>query len=130
MRKVKVLVERTFRGKTYPKPIYIESTSYKPDYQLIPKDDEKDFCKPKESIQHNEKILPKTMVLPPLLKEFLIQEMKMKGEFVKEPLMEIAYSRTTLRDCRIANEGEKPSFEFEIGLGKPAAPSLYKGVEL
>ncbi|KRT80812.1 hypothetical protein AMK59_4993, partial [Oryctes borbonicus] len=37
LRKVRVLVERTFRGVTNPKPLYLESASYKTDYRLIPK---------------------------------------------------------------------------------------------
>lgn len=126
MRKVKVLVEKTFRGVTNPKPVCIESTSYKTDYRLIPKDEEQRYFQYKPSVI-NETVFPRTMVFPPLMREVLIREMKIKGDTVVEPVMDIAYND---KKRRIAKEGERPTIEFKMDLGKPAALSLYKGIKL
>ncbi|KAI4470283.1 28s ribosomal protein s34 mitochondrial [Holotrichia oblita] len=106
LRKVKVLLEKTFRGVTNPKPVCIESASYKTDYCLIPKDEEQRYCQYKAPVT-NEKIFP--------------------SEPVVEPVMDIVYND---KKRRIAKEGEKPTIEIKIGLGKPAALSLYKGIKL
>lgn len=63
-----VFVEKIFRGKRYKNPIEIYGVSYKPDYQLIPKDEEHlwwdrfDKCKPRENV------VPGSIKLPPLMR--------------------------------------------------------------
>lgn len=67
-RKVIVFVEKIFRGTQYPEPVEIYSVSYKPDYRLIPKDEEQLWwdrlanCKPRENV------IPGLIELPPLMK--------------------------------------------------------------
>ncbi|CAH1964074.1 unnamed protein product [Acanthoscelides obtectus] len=128
VRKVRALVEKTFRGKTMSQPILIESSSYKADYKLIPRDEEAEYCK--KSMQKTESkpehILPRTMEFPPLLKELLIREAEAKGEKIEEPKLRIVYNKRSIRtNYRIAKEGETPTVEFAIGLGEPRSPGLY-----
>lgn len=68
-RKVRVWAEKVFRGRKYPKIVEICSASYKPDYRLIPKDEEESYCKT-DSLGTLEKIniLPQTIPFPPLLR--------------------------------------------------------------
>ncbi|XP_022901944.2 small ribosomal subunit protein mS34 [Onthophagus taurus] len=135
VRKVKVLVEKTFRGVKSPNLATIESSSYKTDYRLLSKDEEAEYCKIEKKPEVQMKILPRTMALPPLLKEVIIREMKADGKIVKdEPMIEIVYNRHVIKNkkinTRIANEGEKPNVEINIGLGKPSCSRLYKGLEI
>ncbi|KAF7270430.1 hypothetical protein GWI33_016580 [Rhynchophorus ferrugineus] len=132
LRKVRVLIEKTFRGKTLPKPILLESATYKPDYKLIPKDEEANFCKNIPKSDTPARILPRTMDFPPLMKELIIQEGILKGGATKEDLeLEIAYNKMSQKSkYRIADKGEQPTQTFSIGLGTPITSRLYKGIDL
>lgn len=48
-------------------PIFITGASYKPDYRLIPKSEETEFCQLIETTEKKEP-LPQTVDFPPLLK--------------------------------------------------------------
>jgi len=120
-RKVKVTVEKTFRGHTYPKPIVINSTSYKADYRLIPKDQENNYCKVTEKAPI--KIISREMEFPPLLKEFIQEETG-----IKNPKMPVKFKETRDKLCRLANENEKPTIEIGIGLGKLSNQKFYENL--
>lgn len=122
-RKVKVFVEKTFRGRTLPKLVGIHSTSYKTDYQLIPKNKEAEMCRPCE--QPEFKILPQTIEFPPLLREFIIKE---TGQH--NPQLKVKIQRGREKVVRIAKDGETPNIDLSMGLGTPASPNLYKNLEL
>lgn len=127
LRKLKVWVEKTFRGQKIPQLVQIESVSYKSDYKLIPKDEESIYCQLKKN--ENLKIYPKTMEFPPLLKELIRREYLKEG-ITEEPKLEIVYSKRKFKNYRIAEDGEKVDVEIVSGLGKPVSSSLYKGVSL
>lgn len=130
LRKVRVLVEKTFRGVTQPKPTLIESVSYKPDYRLIPKDEEQVFCKTSEA-KSQARVLPETADFPPLLKEYLLREMKLKGENVPKDLkLPLVYKRNPGK-YKIAEDGEKPQITINLNDGtKLPNISLYKNVNV
>ncbi|KAJ8958160.1 hypothetical protein NQ318_006099 [Aromia moschata] len=129
LRKVRVWVERTFRGKTDPQPVVIESASYKADYKLIPKDEEEDYCRIVRKLEGG--ILPKTIEFPPILKELILRDAGAKEGTTEEPRLELVYNRKSLRNrYRIAEDGEQPTVNFTMGLGKPVSPSLYEGIKL
>lgn len=65
-RKVRVYVERVFRGLRYEKPIELESTSYKTDYQLMPID-----WTPPALPEVKIREVKGTIELPPLLMEYI-----------------------------------------------------------
>ncbi|XP_075160538.1 mitochondrial ribosomal protein S34 [Haematobia irritans] len=122
-RKVKVTVEKTWRGVTIPKPVEIFSSSYKADYELIDKEDEHKFLQNSSKIV--EKILSTHVELPPLLREFVSDE---TGE--KNPQMKVHFKSTDNKFVRLAKDGEKPNVFVTMGLGQPAPVSLklYEGV--
>jgi len=68
-RKVRVYVERVFRGKRYEKPIELESTSYKADYQLMPRE-----WTPPALPEVKIREVPSTIELPTLMKEYFKRE--------------------------------------------------------
>ncbi|XP_044269367.1 uncharacterized protein LOC123014364 [Tribolium madens] len=128
-RKVRVLVEKTFRGVTYPKPITIESTSYKADYQLIPKDEEHNYSTIVET-KREIAILQRTMEFPPLMKDVLMRENRAKGEDVQDLKLEIVYHKTKTGKYRVAEEGETPTVTFQANIQELPNISLYKNVKL
>ncbi|KAJ3661832.1 hypothetical protein Zmor_006214 [Zophobas morio] len=130
LRKVRVLVEKTFRGMTFPKPVTIERASYKTDYRLLSKDEEEEYCKkvlPKEV-----QVYPNTMDFPPLLQEYIIREKKTKGEDTDVELkLDIVYNKNhNSNSVRIAKDGEIPTVTFDINMRKLPSISLYKNVKM
>lgn len=124
------MAEQTFRGRKISQPVDISNVSYKTDYRLIPKEEENDYCKYIE-VKKQERIFPRTMSFPPLMREMIIREMKENNEeVVQEPQLEIVYKIGQYTTFRIAKEGETPTVEFAPGLGTPVSHSLYKGLKL
>ncbi|XP_034933933.1 uncharacterized protein mRpS34 [Chelonus insularis] len=123
-----VLVEEYFRGVKNNEIVQLYHETYKDDFHLIPKDEEYKYferVKPRE-----ERILPKTMELPPLMKIVMERQFKAKG--VDGPLdMEVVYNftRAGTKPYRIAKDGETPNVKLSISLGKPASPNLYANVK-
>lgn len=103
-------VEKTFRGRQYPKPIEIFSASYKADYQLIPKHEEAEFCK-LSTPSRVEKILPTEIDLPPLLRAFVEKETG-----VKNPKIPLKLKHTKEKFYRLAKDGEQPTINVEMAL--------------
>lgn len=122
---MRVLVEKVFRGRKYEKPVWIESASYKTDYRLLSKKEEIDYCKIQMSDAENIKLIDPQMEFPPLLKEFLIKETG--NENIK---LDVYLKRGHNKFYRLAKEGEKPNVTIPMNIGKPASPSLYKGLDL
>uniref|UniRef100_A0A1I8PC70 Uncharacterized protein n=1 Tax=Stomoxys calcitrans TaxID=35570 RepID=A0A1I8PC70_STOCA len=122
-RKVKVTVQKTWRGVTLPKPVEIYSTSYKADYELVEKEDEHKYLQNNSKIV--EKLLSTHVEFPPLLREFVCEE---TGQ--KDPKMKVHFKATDNKFVRLAKEGEKPDIQITMGLGQPAPVSqkLYEGV--
>lgn len=131
-RRVRVWVEKTFRGCTLPKLTEIYRTSYKTDYQLVPRNDEKNLLRSME--QYNNRtveILPNTIEMPPLMKKFIVKDHERKGlDPLKDFVMPITYNHSPNRIHKIAKGDEKPSIQFTMGLGKPSSLTLYEGIEL
>ena len=125
MRKMRVTVEKVFRGLRHETPTVIESASYKTDYRLLSKKEEKDYCQVLGNMTHEKKIIPSEMDLPPLLRELLIKEGKTNLKMI-----------TKVRDdkknntFRVAKEGETPTQELTIGLKNPTSPRLFEGLNL
>ncbi|KAL5241148.1 hypothetical protein ACI65C_008558 [Semiaphis heraclei] len=75
-RKIIVQAEKIFRGKLYKEPVEIYSVSYKPDYRLIPKDEEQLWWDRLANCKPREKIVPGSIELPPLMKLVLERDNK------------------------------------------------------
>ncbi|XP_019560046.2 uncharacterized protein LOC109428689 [Aedes albopictus] len=121
-RKVKVTVEKTFRGRTYPKLVEINSVSYKADYRLLHKHEEESYCK---AVPREEKVIPREIDLPPLLREFVQKE---TGKDAPKIAIKLKPGHNNI--YRLANEGEKPTVDVSMGIGNPASPRLYANCEL
>lgn len=128
IRKAKVTVEKVFRGIIAIKPIEILSTSYKADYQLIPKDQEKNFVPSTDSNAKRElKILPTTTDFPPLLADLIRKE---TGN--ASPKLKLVVPSRRESYYRLATAGETPTEELpaRMGLGKPSSPNLFKNLSI
>jgi small subunit ribosomal protein S34 len=119
-----VTVEKIFRGYKYPKPICINSVSYKSDYKLLPKKEEADYCKFSE---RETRLIAPYMDLPPLLREFVEKE---TGR--KDIKMKVVHKEKLQTPARLVKDGEVPTLEIPIGLGTPhpTAKSLYEGINI
>lgn len=122
-RKVKVTVEKTWRGVTLPKPIEIYSASYKADYELVDKEDEHKYLQNTNKV--SEKVLSNEVEFPPLLREFIADE---TGQ--QNPKMKVHFKKNDNKFVRLAKDGEKPTIQMVMGLGQPseAGKKLYEGV--
>jgi small subunit ribosomal protein S34 len=125
VRKMKVWVQKVFRGRLFKNPVLIESASYKCDYKLLSKKEEKDYCQILTENSQDVKLIAPEMEVPPLLKELISRE---TGKNDVKMKLSLKYSYN--KQYRIAQEDEKPTVQFPINIGKPLSPSLYKGLEL
>ncbi|XP_034255166.1 28S ribosomal protein S34, mitochondrial [Thrips palmi] len=87
VRRVRALVENVFRG-TYRGTEWLSWNTFKPDFRLIPKEEEESFTKVKRGelpppYEITRKFHP-TAPFPPLLRELIIREMKAKGTYQGE----------------------------------------------
>lgn len=117
-------MEKVFRGKKFDKPIWIEGQTYKGDFRLLSKKEEVSYC---TTANREEKILAPYMELPPLLKEFV-----MKETGISDTKMKVQHKSNRFTNARLAKEGEKPTLEIEMGIGKPhpTGASLYEGLKI
>lgn len=117
-RRVKVTVEKTFRGRQYPKPVEIFSTSYKADYELVPKHEEAAFCKI-TTVPRMEKVLPREIEMPPLLRAFVAKETG-----IQNPMIPLKLKHTREKFYHLAKDGEQPTIEVGMALTKPLNDKL------
>ncbi|EDW30395.1 GL17855 [Drosophila persimilis] len=123
IRKVRVTVEKTWRGVTQPKPVEIYSTSYKADYELVPQAEEAKFLSNQKKVAPV--VLPTKIDLPPLLREYVKEE---TGE--ANPFMKVHFKKTPNKLARMAEAGEEPTLKVSMDLGQPKSVSskLYEGL--
>ncbi|XP_058833813.1 uncharacterized protein LOC131691439 [Topomyia yanbarensis] len=122
IRKVKVTMEKTFRGRTYPKLVVIDSVSYKADYRLLSKHEEESYCR---TVERSERIIATETDMPPLLREFIQRE---TGKI--NPKIPVKMKPGHNNIYRLAKKGETPNIEIPMGLGKPASPRLYQNCDI
>jgi len=122
-----VYCETVYRGKRLP-GIRSFVDGYKPDFKLIPKDEEEEFLKGYKvtTLGDEVKVLPKYYSVPPLMKQFLIRSKQEKGEPVDPNKdFEIPFVYMSKEDAntekaelfwlehRIAAEGEEPDLKID-----------------
>lgn len=106
------------------------SSTYKADYRLIPKAEEHEYCRLQEVVK-TERILPRIIEFPPLLKELIVRDKLAKGEKIsEEPKLSLKYRMGRENHVRVAKEGETPNVQIVSGLGTPVSPDLYKGINV
>lgn len=127
VRKVRVWIEKVFRGRRYPRLIELCSASYKADYRLVPKSEEQELIARANATPPQVRVISNTVPFPPLLKDMILKEMKQAGkETVEEPRLKLIIKNGRDNIARLAGDGEEPTIVVEQGLGKPADPELYK----
>lgn len=123
-RKCIVLAEKVFRGRKYDKLSRLESATYKADFRLLSKKEEAEYCvvAPRE-----EKLIAPYMEFPPLLKEFIMKETGRSDVKLK-----VAHKPNPESISRLAKEGENPTVEVAMGIGKPhpSGAILYEGLNI
>lgn len=113
-----VLVERVFRGLKSPKPIQLDSATYKADYMLIPKDQEHLYVNSNAKVPEK-RILPKETDFPPLLSQLIMQQMKAKGVATPQvPKLPLRYNfeAASEKHYRLAEENETPTVKLYFSL--------------
>lgn len=120
------MVEQVFRGKKLSIPVQIDTVTYKPDYILIPKDQEANYIN--RTQQPTQRIMPTTTNFPPLLKEILMRQKNLKEES-SDLKLKLKYAPLGIKNYKVAEEGETPTVNIDIGLGEPASPSLYTNIK-
>ncbi|CAH1400075.1 unnamed protein product [Nezara viridula] len=108
-RRVRAWVEKVFRGRRYPKLIELHRVSYKADYRLIPKSDEKELWDKVNSLEPKVKILPSSKPFPPLLAELIKEEIEAKGLTYTEPNLKIKFQKGRENFYKSAEEHEVPN---------------------
>jgi len=123
-RKVKVLMDKVFRGEQFDKPVWVSIASYKADFRLLSKKEEASYCK---IAKREEKIIAPYMEFPPLLKEFVMNE---TGR--SDVMMKVKHKPKIYSTARLAQEGETPNVVVVMGIGKPhpKASILYEGLNI
>jgi len=80
----RVVAEKVRRGVRYLEPVDLSNIASIPDFRLVAKDEEADFCRWKElrdySPQVDKVTEPKYFTLPPLLRLLMERNMKERGE--------------------------------------------------
>ncbi|KAJ1525346.1 hypothetical protein ONE63_010164 [Megalurothrips usitatus] len=129
VRRVRALVDSVFRG-TYRGQEWLAWPTFKPDFNLIPKEEEEAYTKVKagelpKSFEFSS-ILPTHGEFPPLLRELLIRDLKAQGTYNgEEPMLPISFKNPV----RVAQEGEAPTVRITPGLGTPVCPRLYDNIK-
>lgn len=118
-----VLVEKVFRGQKFPTLVQMDGATYKPDYVLIPKDQEAKYIN--ETKVPELRLMPRTTDFPPLLKKILEKQEKDTPDLK----LKIVYSTLGIKSYRVAEENETPTVEIKVGLGNPVSPSLYNNIK-
>lgn len=116
-----VWTESVFRGRKFPELEKLDST-FLPDFQLIPKDDEHTFLENKSVMAGN--ILPPDMEFPPLMSEILRIDKNLPKD--KPPRLPLTFKDSYANASRVAAEGETPT--IDITLAPNINPKLLKNV--
>lgn len=121
---MKVQVENVFRGTKLKYPVTVRKVAYKSDWRLLSKKEEAEYCK---EAPRPERIIPRHMEFPPLLKEFVKKETG--NDDVK---LKVKHKPKSHSVARLAKKGETPNVEIGMGIGKPhpTASSLYEGLNI
>lgn len=121
-RKVIALVEKVFRGNRSSKPVQLDSSTYKADYVLVPKDQEHIFLNNTKVME--KRILPRVTDFPPLFSQLIINQMKAKGIAVSaEPKLNLRYNlaATDFKSYRVAEESETPTVKLNFKMDESSS---------
>ncbi|XP_077290411.1 mitochondrial ribosomal protein S34 [Arctopsyche grandis] len=124
-RKVHVWVEKVFRGRKDPGLFQIESSSYKADYQLIPKDEEEKYTTITQVLP--DKTIPAFIEFPPLLKEIILLDHAQKG--LPPPDLKLRLNLNRSRVNRYKTDTTNTEV-LPIDIHKPSSKKYFEGLPL
>lgn len=104
-----VWAETVFRGRRLG--VMQMESPHVPDYKLVPKSEEDRLLALPVS-EPVQKILPRYIKMPPLLRMIVERNMKAEGASDGEPKLRAVYSQSCTQTYRVAEEGETPDVEF------------------
>lgn len=127
-RKVIVLVANVFRGRLDPEVREIFSTSYKPDFRLVPKHEEQDWINKTLAVERNVKYADPWIDMPPLLKEVVARDLELAGQTVTPDKLRLrlSFRQTANNMVREADEDHPAEIKFDSFFGTPLNPELYQ----
>lgn len=134
VRRVRVWVEKVFRGKAYPGLTEVYKASYKTDYRLIPKDEQESYAKgirgalarPATTSYSDERVLPSAVPMPPLLVELNKAILRRKGIVQEVPNMfPLKIKQGAANRAKVTDEPEKVT----VSIGQNVASRLYEGLK-
>lgn len=80
----RVVAEQVFRGKRRTEVVNLSAEAHYPDFKLVPKDQEAEFCRWNEVEKYNAEVhaeaKPKYIEMPPLLQLFVKRNRELHGE--------------------------------------------------
>lgn len=89
----RVVAERIFRNRRRKEPHIISDIAFKPDFRLVPKDEEEAFCQWDQILDYDPvrdaPSKPKFMDMPPLLKEVIRRRKIQRGEKLEEDFFKL-----------------------------------------
>ena len=129
--------------------------TYKPDYQLIPREEEELWCQRAKENQHAMRIIDPHVKMPVLLKvgarytswfsshnaffnwffscslkELYKEHLRTRGENVPdEPRLKLPVRLSHNNRYRLAEEGETPNQKLADKFGTPVTPALYENID-
>ena len=107
-----VVVERVFKSLRQREPAVISSIVHKPDFRLVPKDEEARFCQWDKVRDYDAAVdaekRPKYMEMPPLMRKVMERNAKAKGQVLSEDDLRLAAHKTYHGD-HILEERTEPN---------------------
>ena len=84
----RVVAERVHRGLRRKEPVVLSSVAHKPDFRLVPRDEEEAFCQWDKVRDYDRErdapVKPARAEMPPLLREFVARAREARGESINE----------------------------------------------
>jgi len=94
----RAIVEKVRNGVKYTEPVDLSKIAPLPDFMLVPKDEEDEFCKWSElrdySVDKDYVTEPKYYTMPPLLKLYMEREMNKRGQVLTDESFLLPHFKT------------------------------------
>jgi len=115
----RVLAEKVRNGVRYTEPVDLSQIAALPDFVLVPKREEEQFCKWSEirdySVEKDVVTEPKHFTVPPLLRLLMEREMKKRGEEVTEDRFLLPHFKTfKTKDREVLEPGKEEKFQETV----------------
>eukprot|EP00088_Acartia_fossae_P011130 TRINITY_DN15596_c0_g1_i1.p1 TRINITY_DN15596_c0_g1~~TRINITY_DN15596_c0_g1_i1.p1 ORF type:complete len:225 (+),score=51.59 TRINITY_DN15596_c0_g1_i1:137-811(+) len=126
----RVIAEKVKNGVKYTEPVDLSKIAPLPDFILIPRDEEEQFCKWNEireySADKDYVVEPKYFTMPPLLRIYMEREMKNRGAETNQDSYLLPHYKTfQVKDTDELEEGKFEKYQETITRCEGTAPYRY-----